>query len=281
MKGEVMTSLTSKFSKVPGRLQDRVASAVSGFTLLELASIVTMIAALFSVAACGLAHSQHNGKTIHCLSNMNRLATAWRMYSADSQDRIVPVLQGSEAQGGVGDPKIGAGWAAGWLDWTASSDNTNALFLTNERYARLARYVNGASHIFKCPADTSIGPAQQERGWAMRVRSYSASVGLGEGNDEMGSWDRVYAHVKKITELGFPSPAQTFVYVEENPNSLNDPAFFSPHQNSWVDVPGALHNGAAAFSFADGHAEMHKDRLQSSNIDWVSFHTQRVSSFAY
>jgi prepilin-type processing-associated H-X9-DG protein len=31
-----------------------------------------------------------------------------------------------------------------------------------------------------------------------------------------------------------------------------------PHGGSWIDQPASYHNGAAGFSFADGHAEVHK-----------------------
>jgi prepilin-type processing-associated H-X9-DG protein len=51
----------------------------------------------------------------------------------------------------------------------------------------------------------------------------------------------------------------TFVFVDEHPDSINDGAFFSPQSKSqFVDIPATYHNRACGFSFADGHAEIHK-----------------------
>jgi prepilin-type processing-associated H-X9-DG protein len=51
----------------------------------------------------------------------------------------------------------------------------------------------------------------------------------------------------------------TFVFVDEHPDSINDGAFYAPQSKSqFVDVPATYHNKACGFSFADGHAEIHK-----------------------
>ena len=44
----------------------------------------------------------------------------------------------------------------------------------------------------------------------------------------------------------------------KHPCSINDAGFFNPNVSSWVDQPASYHNGAAGFSFADGHSEIHK-----------------------
>jgi prepilin-type processing-associated H-X9-DG protein len=56
-----------------------------------------------------------------------------------------------------------------------------------------------------------------------------------------------------------PSPAMTWLTVDEHPDSIND-AFFIVGMNAsqWGDLPASYHNGACGFSFADGHAEIHK-----------------------
>ena len=41
---------------------------------------------------------------------------------------------------------------------------------------------------------------------------------------------------------------------------INDPAFFPPQRNYWVDIPGTYHQGAGSFAFADGHVEAHRWR---------------------
>ena len=70
---------------------------------------------------------------------------------------------------------------------------------------------------------------------------------------------RTYAKASDIA-----STSKTFVFVEEHPDSINDAAFavqmIEPDKSSGniIDMPASHHNGACGFSFADGHAEIHK-----------------------
>jgi prepilin-type processing-associated H-X9-DG protein len=62
-----------------------------------------------------------------------------------------------------------------------------------------------------------------------------------------------------------PSPALTWTYLDENPDSINDAGFFNPQNSTvFVDQPASYHNGAADFAFADGHSEIHKWRASLS-----------------
>ena len=48
----------------------------------------------------------------------------------------------------------------------------------------------------------------------------------------------------------------TYPALDEHPDSINDAFFITdPNANNWQDRPASYHNGAAGFSFADGHAE--------------------------
>ena len=275
------------------------------FTLLELLVTMAVLSLLMLALAPGLSRTKPAGYAVQCLYNLRQLGMAGQMYSQDYNDKFLVNLHGAEAQGGAGDPKYGVGWAEGWLDWLATrGDNTNLNFLVNRKYARIAAYVNGATNLFKCPSDNFLTDAQRAIGWSRRVRSYSAALGIGPGNAETGPWDGIYRHVVKVSDLLFPGPAETFIYLDEHPDSINDPGFYSPHQTQCVDIPTTLHNGAAAFSFADGHVELHRwvaclatgratqVRLQDfvggvlapagdADIHWISYHTQRVSTDSF
>ena len=57
-------------------------------------------------------------------------------------------------------------------------------------------------------------------------------------------------------------PADVFVTLDEQADSINDGAFmFNPGAaqgaEQWRDLPGSYHNGGCCFSFADGHSEIH------------------------
>ncbi len=260
------------------------------FTFLELLALLALAFLGLSILAPALARTRPNTQTVRCLENLQRLVQAWQMYADDNQGRLVPILNGSSAQGGNFPGAIGPGWAAGWLDWTTSPDNTNLLFLVNPRYAALAGYTGANTNLFKCPSDTRLSPAQQARGWTRRVRSYSAAASLGPGNLQAGPWNSLYPQMIKISDLRFPSPAETFVHLDEDADSINDPAFSSPNATSLADIPATRHNGAATFSFADGHTQLHVwtgslrhpvNPTSDPDLHWLSFHTSRSSAVSY
>jgi hypothetical protein len=64
----------------------------------------------------------------------------------------------------------------------------------------------------------------------------------------------------KNTDIAAPKPSMTFVFMEENANSIDDGYFpGSPGlPNEWVDVPSTRHNYAGVLSYADGHSETKK-----------------------
>ena len=103
-----------------------------------------------------------------------------------------------------------------------------------------------------------------------RIRSISMSQVFGNGEWLNGGppgsspapW-RIYSKDADIVK-----PADTWVFVDEHPDSINDSALAvictgnqasDPQSSSIiVDYPASYHNGACGFSFADGHSEIHK-----------------------
>jgi len=229
-----------------------------GFTLIELLVVIAIIAISAAMILPSLGKAKQKTQGVYCMNNTRQLMIAWSMYAHDAQDRLVPAFHGGMAQGGAFDANIGPGWCEGWLDWTASTDNTNINFLISDKYSRLAPYVAKSKNIFKCPADTYLSPVQRGRGWKERCRSLSGNIGVGDGNAESGPWDAAYRHIKKYSQFTYPGPDGTWVFLDEHPDSINDAGFFNPHAWTWADMPSAYHNGACGFSFADGHAEIHK-----------------------
>jgi prepilin-type processing-associated H-X9-DG protein len=65
---------------------------------------------------------------------------------------------------------------------------------------------------------------------------------------------------QKTADVTKPAPAGLIVTMDEHPDSINDAWMVGDVQTggTWEDVPASYHAGAAGFSFADGHAELHK-----------------------
>ncbi len=278
-------------------------SSGHAFTLVELLVTLGILALLALVATPALSRAKPGTRSTQCLSNVRTLMTAWQMYAQDNNDKAVVSLHGGSASGGTGDPTWGMGWVMGWLDWTTSRDNTNLLFLIDPRYARFAGYLS-QPRVYKCPSDHYLSSIQVTIGWKQRVRSYSDNIYIGAGNVDAGPTDTLYKHITKLSQFVNPNPAEAWVFLEEQADSINDPGFFAPHQTMWIDPVSALHNGAAPFSFADGHAEMHKwsgslswgratqvsfdysnlaiaAPVGDPDIHWVSYHSVRNSSSSY
>ena len=120
-----------------------------------------------------------------------------------------------------------------------------------------------------------IAESGTEKGWFQeRLRSNSMNALFGRSNNDKNdntvrgkSWAFGGRYRQFIKTTDVVQPSMTYLTLDEHPDSIND-AFFiiDPNANNWQDRPASYHNGAAGFSFADGHAEVHKWLSDSSNI---------------
>lgn len=280
-----------------GSITQNTATSLScAFTLLDLLFAVALLSSVALITASASVRNHTRSAATICMSNMRQLTVAWLNYADDNNSKLVQNFHGGEAQGGAAATSGGgrnAPWACGWLDWTTSSDNTNHLFLRDARYAKLGPYISVTNNIHKCPSDNYLSAVQQAKNWKERVRTMSMNITMGDGNAPAGPWDPLYRQAKTFGDLRLPSPSESTVFIEEHPDSINDPALFPPHDNAWVDVPATFHEEACGFSFADGHIEMHgwKGSLMHNPVRtsyvavpvapgdpdtaWMSYHSQR------
>jgi len=177
------------------------------------------------------------------MSNGHQIGIGWLMYADDYQNKVANAFQ----------------WLGGGLNYSGSTDNTNTLILAQ---GLLAPYLKSTS-VYKCPADQSKSFGRRGD---PRVRSISLSQAFSAVRNDNGHWTsppwRIYMKTSDITA---PQPANVWVLVDENPDSINDAAFAvamnNPYPNTvWQDTPANYHGGACGFAFADGHSEIHKWR---------------------
>jgi prepilin-type processing-associated H-X9-DG protein len=153
-------------------------------------------------------------------------------------------------------------WAAGVLSLNGSTgtENTNTAMLVDHvlypNGAFLGPYVKTPA-VFKCPADLSQGLVFGRQ--YPRARSVSMNNFVGSpSQSKNSSGASQYPTYRKTSNLR--SPTATFVFLDERQDSINDATFFTSADNpaTIIDIPASYHAGAAGFSFADGHSEIHK-----------------------
>jgi prepilin-type N-terminal cleavage/methylation domain-containing protein len=279
--GRKIPAGVGRFEGVPNRL-------TAGFTLIELLVVIAVIGILASLLLPVLSKAKSRAQGTQCLNNMKQLQLAAMLYGNDNHDYLpanVTVRNGGDTLSGdsSANPPVTAG--PNWVDGTYSSAPpwnkliaedpagcaTNAFYLGVKGttggnpvvtlLGSLGTYA-GAAGIYHCPADQYLDPT-----WHVpRVRSCSANCFVGghgpEENGVNGQQNGVsYRVFSKFSDFGTSllSVSDCFVYLDENPLSLNDGWFlFYGNGTTINDKPAINHGHSSSFSFADGHAEFHR-----------------------
>jgi prepilin-type N-terminal cleavage/methylation domain-containing protein len=223
----------------------------AGFTLIELLVVIAIIAILAALLLPALSSAKSQGQRIQCQSNLKQLAVAWHLYALDCNDSLVKNVATASTNFATlpTDPQAVAGgphssWVLG--DVSNPVEATNLAWIT---HGAIYPYVKSPG-VYKCPADKKAVNA------IPTVRSMSMNAWL-NGDPVWASDCLTFLKTSRIVN---PPPTKLLVFIDENPDSINDGYWVQDldHTNVWVDTPASYHVKAGSLSFADGHGEIRK-----------------------
>ena len=231
------------------------------FTLIELLVVIAIIAILAAMLLPALSKAKVRAQAAYCMNNKKQLIIAWHMYATDFND-FLPI---NNDQSAIFNNTHN--WTDSKIDWGPNSWDFNTLYLINDQVSSMGPYTARNPAIYWCPADRYVS-AQQAGMGDHRIRSVAMDGAVGNGTADSAhrkctslSYTTFWAI--KGSDFTLPGPSDSYVFIDEHPDWLDDCTFYSDPTattgtGQFAELPSSLHDGACGISYADGHAEVHR-----------------------
>ena len=222
----------------------------NGFTLIELLVVIAIITILAGMLLPALSKAKAKGQATACGNNVRQLNLCWILYADDNNDHLVNNYAAIPVAwvDGVADISLGPAWT-----------NVNVI-----QKGLLWKY-NQSIAIYQCPTDPLwpiSAPAQRR---VRRVRSFSLSGRM--NSDAIWVNTEKWPPHQKSTQIRQPSPSRSFVFIDENPWTIDDGLFsVKAFEEVWHNAPAVRHSYGSTLSFADGHAELWRWQESSTGL---------------
>lgn len=226
--------------------------------------VLAVLALLTGLWLPALAGTASGGAAAGCLNNLRELVQAFLAYTEDHE--------------GFTPRNYDDGWNYNWVGGSAGTggaEEFNSELLQSPASSHLAPYLGRRAGPFRCPADSRMGLYRGTnvawKGWKVpAARSYSMNGAIGTQRDGVtpvdGPWldgnhtnrrNNPWRSYGRLSDMVEPAPSGLFVFLDEEPVSLNDGGFHVAMTTRWVDFPATHHQFGGGFGFADGHAVIH------------------------
>jgi type II secretory pathway pseudopilin PulG len=247
-------------------------TGLGAFSFIELLVVLALLAILTVVLLPAFASSGPDSKVFQCQNDKRQLTIGWIMYQGDNNQTLM-ALAANTAGSYTAINNSFSSPNYNYMDWSAYTYVTNTTGLVGPT-ALMGAYVSNA-RVYKCPVETY----QSAQNLGPRTRSVSLNGALDGGagggptflNQLAG---RTYFKATKVTDLRVPGPANIFVFLDEQADSIDNMVFmnnegYASNSEHWRNLPAGYHNGCGSFSFADGHCALHKWLVNSGPFTTV------------